>query len=141
MTTDNDDGQQHTLNLSYYLITPCTQVGHPHTHNRPGLQKNKNKKRESISSGSAVQLDLLTVTGCIKGSPRYCWIAHHLALLWVYFFSTSRALEEQHQSRRNHRGGDWGKAGYRQHWMIHLAPIDLLVRAAHPPLIKAEGRE
>ena len=75
------------VKIQFFLrITPCTQVQHPHNPQVAGPPKNKNKKRESISSRSTIRLNLSTLVGQIKVSPRYRQIAHHLALLWIHFF-------------------------------------------------------
>ena len=93
-------------------ITPCTQVGHPH---KPQPAEPPKKKERVNFSRSTVGLNLSPAAGRIKGSPRYCQIAHHLARLRIHFLPTSCASEEQRQSRCNHSGGKvrgkWGIGG------------------------------
>ncbi len=97
--------------VRYYLrYYPLQASGTPPPQTTTSGASKKTRKKERVDfSGSTIGLDLSPAAGRIKGSPRYCRIAHHLARLRIhYFLPTSRAPEEQRQSRRNHSGGKLG---------------------------------
>ncbi len=93
---------------------------------------NKIRIKEGIDfSQSTAGLDLSPAVGRIKGSPRYCWVAHHLARLRIYFFHQPHVLlRSSVNPAAAIVGGNWGESGA-------SAALGSIYRPNDPPVCAA----